>query len=133
MFASGMGRHGLEFHPRGDVFGVTGAAFIVFALVAYPALGYMLGHRFPAAPTFGLPNPTTIFTFGVLLWAETAVPLRLVLIPALWSVIGFGAALTFGIAEDAGLLVAGVLGTALILLRNRRLHVASAPAKTAFA
>jgi hypothetical protein len=132
-FVSGTGRNGLEFHPRADVFGVTGAVFIAYALVVYPALGYALGHRYPGSPTFGLPCPTTIFTFGLLLWAERSVSLRLVLVPALWTLIGSVAAFSFGVAEDYGLLVAGMLGTVLIALRNRRLHLARAHGENAFA
>jgi hypothetical protein len=38
----------------------------------------------------------------------------------IWSIIGFGAALSLGVKEDFGLLIAGVLGFALILIRDRR-------------
>jgi len=40
--------------------------------------------------------------------------------PLLWSLIGFGAALSLGIREDFGLLVAGALGTVLLIWRDRR-------------
>ena len=91
-----------------------GGVLILYGLVLYPALGSILGHAFPRGPSFGVPCPTTIFTFGILLFA-TGVPRSLLVIPALWSVIGFTAALTLGIQEDIGLLVSGVLGTAIIL------------------
>ena len=65
---------------------------------------------------FGLvPCPTTIFTFGMLLLAGR--PRRLLLwLPLLWSAIGFFAAIKFGIREDIGLLLAGMV-TAVIILR----------------
>ncbi len=91
----------------------VGSIFIVYALLVYPFLGMKLGHLFPSAPTFGAPCPTTIFTFGILLWT-TKLPRYVVLIPLLWSFIGFTAAMKLGIYEDAGLLIAGIIGSVLI-------------------
>ncbi len=102
-----------------------GLALIVYAMVVYPLLGMAFGHSYPQAPMFGLvPCPTTIFTFGMLLLA--AQPKRLLLwLPLVWSAIGFFAAVKFGITEDVGLLVAGVV-TAAILLRPRPAAVGEA-------
>ena len=86
-----------------------GSFFILFALLIYPLLGAMFGHVYPDSPTFGLPCPTTIFTFGVLLWSEKRIPIYIILIPLLWSVIGFTASFTMGIWEDTGLLVSGLI------------------------
>jgi hypothetical protein len=83
-------------------------AFLIFVGVAlYPLLGYLTGHVFPDNPTFGLPCPTTIFTLGVLLLG-IGLPRRLFLIPILWSIIGFGAAIALGIREDVLLLLSGL-------------------------
>ncbi|RPI06803.1 MAG: hypothetical protein EHM64_01765 [Ignavibacteriae bacterium] len=95
----------------------VGGAFVLYSLMIYPFLGMKFGHLFPAAPTFGAPCPTTIFTFGVFLWA-IKLPRPLLIIPALWSIIGFTAALTLGIYEDIGLLVAGIIGTLIILFND---------------
>lgn len=46
-----------------------GIVLIGYALVLYPLIGYRLGHVYPASPTFGVPCPTTIFTFGILLFS----------------------------------------------------------------
>lgn len=113
------GRH-LSFAFEADGFGVMGAVFLAYALVLYPIFGAMAGHPFPDGPTFGLPCPTTIATFGVLLWASRRVPPAVLIIPLVWSMIGTVAALQFGIAEDYGLPVAGVVGTILVLMKNRR-------------
>jgi hypothetical protein len=44
-------------------------------MVVYPLLGIRFGHSYPRAPLFGVaPCPTTIFTFGLLLWATRSVP-----------------------------------------------------------
>lgn len=109
------------FKFRVDKYGITGMIFILFALIVYPILGYFLGHGYPSSPTFGLPCPTTIFTFGVLLLNEKKCPLAVLIIPFLWSIIGFMAAFQFGIVEDTGLLVAGLSTTSLLTYRNRML------------
>jgi len=44
------------------------------------------------------------------------VPRYALIIPLLWSSIGFTAALTLGIREDIGLLVAGLVGTVLLFM-----------------
>jgi hypothetical protein len=110
----------LTFGVRRDLRGVGAALLIVYALALYPMVSFMLGHRYPAAPTFGLPCPTTIFTLGLLLGARAPVPRSLVVIPALWAVVGTAAALELGVSEDFGLLVAGVIATPAVLLHGRR-------------
>ncbi len=110
----------LSFRFRPDAFGITGAVLILYALVAYPLLGYALGHIYPRAPTFGLPCPTTIFTFGLLLWTDIRVPWSVLIIPLLWSLLGFTAAFTLGIFEDTGLLIAGIVGLIMILVRDMK-------------
>lgn len=116
----GVFRPRLSFGFRVDIYGIVGAIFVLYAMIVYPALGYSLGHAYPKAPTFGLPCPTTIFTFGLLLWTDMKLPRTVLVIPFVWSIIGFSAALTLGIREDIGLLVAGIVGTGLILFRDER-------------
>jgi hypothetical protein len=103
----------------------VGLALIVYAMVAYPLLGMALGHGYPRAPMFGLaPCPTTIFTFGMLLLA--ARPKRLLLwLPLVWSAIGFFAALKFGIREDIGLLLAGVVSAVIVLRAKSAIDAAT--------
>lgn len=79
---------------------------LIYAMVLYPAIGWALGHRYPAAPTFGLPCPTTIATLGLLLWTAERPPVVAVVIPWLWCLIGTIAAIQLGVAEDLGLPVA---------------------------
>jgi Family of unknown function (DUF6064) len=114
----GMARNRLNFCASRGFYGILGAMFIAYSLVIYPLIGYALGRIFPSSPTFGVPCPTTIFTFGLLLWADKKVPLSLLIIPVLWSIVGTSAALNFGIKEDFGLMIAGMLGTASIMWRN---------------
>ncbi|HEX5001689.1 MAG TPA: DUF6064 family protein [Bacteroidia bacterium] len=107
-----------SFHP--DIYGLTGIVLILFALILYPILGFSLGHVYPLSPTFGLPCPTTILTLGILLLGDKKFPLVIFIMPLLWSIIGFTAAFNFGIWEDTGLLVAGILTTILLLIKNRK-------------
>ena len=88
---------------------VAGFLLLTYSLLIYPLLGHWSGHSYPYAPTFGLPCPTTIFTFGLLLFYNGRLVFYLVVIPVVWSVIGFFAALSFSVYEDIGLPVAALL------------------------
>jgi hypothetical protein len=98
--------------------GWSGLGLIVFALAVYPVLGFLLGQHYPAAPSFGLPCPTTVFTIGVLLLASAPVPRSLFVVPVLWAIVGSTAVFALGVLQDLGLLVAGLL--ALIGLARSR-------------
>ncbi len=115
----GVFQNRLSFHFRSDKYGITGISLILFALVVYPLLGYFFGHIYPSTPTFGLPCPTTIFTFGFLLLNVKNCPLTVLIIPFIWSVIGFMAAFQFGILEDTVLFAAGLISISLLLYRNK--------------
>ena len=99
---------------------MVSVALISYALMVYPLLGVLFGHVYPAAPTFGAPCPTTIFTFGVLFLLREPFPRYVLVIPILWAGIGGSAAFSLGVAEDYGLIVAGLAGLALAFLKFRR-------------
>ena len=122
-FYYGVSKNKLSYKFRFDKLGWGGTLLITFALIIYPLLGYVFGHFYPAAPTFGLPCPTTIFTFGILMWFDKKIPLSILIIPFIWSIVGFFAALKLGIREDTGLLVAGITGIIMISLRNKKLTI----------
>jgi hypothetical protein len=63
----------------------------------------------------GVPCATTIFTLGLLAWAQPGRSRYLLVLPILWAAIGGTAAFTLGVTQDLGLLAAGLL--ALLLLR----------------
>lgn len=111
----------LKYHLTQNAMGMMGLVLVIFALVVYPLLGYVYGHVYPAAPTFGVPCPVSIFTFGVLLWSERKFPKIVLIIPFLWCLLGFSAATTLGIKEDTTLIVSGILATTILLLRKRSL------------
>lgn len=118
----GVVKNKLSFHFSNNVYGLTAFSLMAYALIVYPAIGYLSGHVFPASPTFGLPCPTTIFTLGMLLVTDKKYPVIIYTIPFLWSLIGFMAALSLGIKEDTGLLVAVVCVTWLMTVRNRKVN-----------
>ncbi len=117
---TGVFQNRLSFKFRFDIFGITGITLIIFALVIYPIFGFFLGHVYPSSPTFGLPCPTTIFTFGILLLIDKKCPAVIMIIPFIWSVIGFTAAFSFGVIEDTGLLIAGLLTMTLLIVKRRK-------------
>jgi hypothetical protein len=119
-FVIGVLQSKFSFSYQTNKYGMVGSLFLLYALIIYPILGYMLGHQYPKSPTFGLPCPTTIFTFGLLLWTNKTIPKYVLVIPLIWSIIGYGAALSLGIQEDFGLLIAGVVGCLLIIIRDRK-------------
>lgn len=110
----------LRFEKGLSVTAILGLGVVMFALVGYPAIGEYIGHRYPAALTFGLPCPTTIFTFGILLMAAPDLSKMLIVAPLVWAVIGSAAAFALGVTQDLGLVVVAALG-AYMLLRRRRL------------
>lgn len=113
----GIAKTELNFRWAAGIRGIAGATLIVFAIVLYPVVGYLVGHRFPAAPTFGLPCPTTIFTLGLLLFAASPVPMPVLVVPLLWAAVGSLAAFQLGVLEDLALLVAGIVTIVVMLVQ----------------
>jgi Family of unknown function (DUF6064) len=111
-----------------DLRSITGAAFIVYAMLVYPLLGYVAGHGFMQGPMLGVaPCPTTIFTIGLLLLARGKWVAWLSVIPILWSLVGFAAALQLGMPEDFGLPAAAV-ALVIALTREKLRAIGSTPA-----
>jgi hypothetical protein len=59
----------------------------------------------------------------MLLLADKKCPVIILVIPFLWSLLGFSAAVSLGVYEDTGLLVAGLVATSMILIRNKRVGI----------
>ena len=109
LIVSGARQPFLVFRLRRDFAGAFGAGLVAYALVGYPVLGYALGQRYPALPTFGLPCPTTIFTLGILMWGQRTGVQRLAVVPLLWAIVGTQTAFALGVWEDLGLAIAAAL------------------------
>jgi hypothetical protein len=107
------------FTPLRDAAGVLGVSMIIFSLIVYPLLSYLLGHRYPFAPTFGLPCPTTVFTFGLLLCARPSLPRMAFIIPVLWAAVATSAALQLGMMEDLSLPAVAIIAIVVRLKRAR--------------
>jgi hypothetical protein len=99
-----------------------GSLLIAFSLVIYPLIGFLFGHRYPAMPTFGLPCPTTIFTLGILMFAEIPIPRSAFVVPVLWSVIGSFGAFQLRVPQDYGLLISGLIGLIVAIFPSSSLR-----------
>lgn len=98
---------GFHYKAALDLRTVAALGLVVFAMVVYPIWSWRAGHAYPAMPMFGVaPCPTTIFTIGLLLLAPWRVARWLVIIPALWALIGGTAAVLLDVPQDFGLMVA---------------------------
>lgn len=123
---AGFGRDSLRFGDVSRPRTLVAAMLIGYALVVYPLLGLAFGHVYPASPTFGAPCPTTIFTFGMFFLLREPFPRYILVIPLAWAAVGGSAALILGVPEDYGLVVAGLAGLVLALLKFRPHRVAAA-------
>jgi hypothetical protein len=118
LFAISALRQNLTFRFRPNVYGIVGGLMIFYAMVAYPAIEYLLGRGYPQLLPFGLvPCPTAIFTLGMLLWSEKKLPWTLWVIPVLYALSGL-VPVSIGIVEDIGLIASGLVA-ALMLLSHR--------------
>jgi len=106
---AGVFRSDLKFWMHDGSRHLAGILLIFYALVAYPSISALLGHAFPAAPTFGVPCPLTIFTLGILLIARAPYPRALFAIPLVWAVVGTFLGMELKIREDFALIVAAAL------------------------
>lgn len=118
---NGVYQNKLEFKLTKNMNGFAAIVLMAFALIIYPIIGYYLGHQYPKSPTFGLPCPTTIFTFGMLLTLRSEYPKRILVIPFIWSIIGFSAALFLSIKEDISLLVSAFIVIIILITSNQKL------------
>jgi len=119
---SGVIKKDLVFSFRSDVYAAAGWIIIVYGMAIYPLLGYFAGHHYPMAPEFSAPCPTTIFTFGILLFTSK-ISRWIIVIPLVWAVIGFFAALNLNVPQDYGLLISGIISSVMILFRNVRTKI----------
>lgn len=111
----------LRFQAKANAYGIVGGFFALFAMVIYPALGYVFGHIYPHAPMFGVaPCPLVIFTFGLFLFTTRRMPGYLLIIPTLWSILGLSAATALGVRQDLALILSAVVSISMLIARNRR-------------
>ncbi len=114
-------RKKLFFEFNGKSQGYIGYILALTGIFIYPLISFVTTKSFNETISLGLPCPTTIFTFGLLMLTTISLPRYLLIIPTLWAIIGFMAALNFGIYQDVLLLLSAILAD-IYLLRKRRLQ-----------
>lgn len=107
----------------------AGVAIALYALLIYPATSFVLGHHYPAVPTFGAPCPTTIFTFGMACLLSGRMARFALAIPIVWTIIASTAALGFGVTEDLAMLVSAAIAVAVVHHESQRSVVKTLPAR----
>jgi len=119
LFLSGIFKSNFSIGLRSNLHSIIGILFLVYAMAGYQLVGYFLGHVYPKFFPFGLvPCPTAIFTFGLFLITDKKFPKYYLIVPFIVAMGGFLAAYR-GILEDIGLIIAGLLGTIMIVQRDR--------------
>jgi hypothetical protein len=120
VFFAGALRPRFSFRFEPGVYSIIGILFIAYAMIGYPVVGHFVGHDYPRTLPFGLvPCPTTVFTFGLFMLSDRKVPRYFLVIPILFTVSAV-VPVSRGILEDVGLIVAGVVGTVLMLIRDSK-------------
>jgi Family of unknown function (DUF6064) len=105
---TGLVRNRLSLRPPRDLAGAAGLCLFVFALLAWPLIGPLLGRPWLQAEVFGVaPDPTVVATLGVLLAADRT-RWELLVVPLLWCAVG-GATLWTMQSPDALLMPAAAL------------------------
>lgn len=111
----GVVRGELNFSEPGSPRHAVAAMLILYSLI-YPLIVALEGHTFPAAPSFGVPCPTTLLTVGVIFAADPPWPRIIAVVPILWAFIAGSAAVLLGVHADLMLWVAGAALAVHVLL-----------------
>ncbi|MDF1519432.1 MAG: DUF6064 family protein [Brevefilum sp.] len=111
---------GITFGTHNKVQTVAGVTMIFYTMVGYPLIGILVGHNYPQAAFIGLfPCPLTLFTFGLLLLASSAIPIYLLIVPLFWGLSGV-LWISIGMWEDVGMVLGSLVSIVLILRRNKK-------------
>ncbi len=105
---------GLAFERR-----PAGLAIFLFALLAQPLIGLLLGREWRQVEIFGVaPDPTAVATLGILLLVTGRVRWELIAVPVLWCGISGATLLAMGAREAWVMITAAVLVFALAAWRT---------------
>jgi len=119
---AGVIRNLLSFHPYRDWIGRAGMGLCLFALVAQPLIGLLVGRDWMQAEIFGVtPDPTVLATLGILLTVDRRLPWGLMVILLIWCALSGATLWTMG-SPDAWIMPVAGLG-ALGLVAYRALSV----------
>ena len=107
-------------HPI-DAFGWVGLGLALAALIVAPLAEGLFRAGWAAVQLPGLtPDPTAVFTLGVLLMLRGRAPLHLALLPALWLAVSVATAWMLEAPDAMVLPVLGLAGALLLPWKNRR-------------
>lgn len=98
-----------------------GIILIIYSIIPHHLLNIYLGHPWPVTPAFGIPCLITIFTFGLFLQSQRYFPAYLLIIPLLFSVIGFIETVFSIPRPDVILLFSSIITCVLIIIKNKLL------------
>jgi hypothetical protein len=112
-------RNKLEFEFSNKFTDYIAYFFILFGLLIYPVLIYFLEKSFNTTISLGLPCPSTILTFGFLMLTSTKFSKYLLIIPAIWTVIGTSAAFKFGVYPDYMIPISALVAILYLLTRKK--------------
>ena len=108
----------LSVPPQLDAAGRAGVGIFLFALLAQPAIGLLLGRSWRQAEIFGVaPDPTAIGTLGLLLALAGPARWLLMILPVLWCAVT-GATLWAMSAADAWVAPAAALLAIMLAARQ---------------
>ena len=106
---------------NGSVAGWAGLTLIGCAIVGEPVLALVSSQGLVAAQVVGLaPDPTAVFTLGLMLLAAGRAPLHLAAVPVLWTLISGATAWTVGVTEGLLLPVLGLSSLLLLVWKSRQ-------------
>ncbi|MCF8236161.1 MAG: DUF6064 family protein [Bacteroidales bacterium] len=97
----------------------TGYFFIVFGILIYPIIQYFMEMSWLRTISLGLPCPTTILTFGLLMLTTRSFRKYLLIIPSIWAIIGSFAAIKFNVYQDVVMLLAAIVADIWLLKRKK--------------
>jgi hypothetical protein len=117
----------VRFRFVGDLRGWTGLVLALFGLLGYPLAVLALGYGWRGLPLVGTaPDPTAIFTAGLLAAARERPPLHLFVLPVAWAGVAAVSAYLLGFPLDYAVAVAVFAGMVLAVgARLRRTPDAS--------
>jgi hypothetical protein len=113
-------RKKLEFEFKGKLMDYVAYFFLIFGIVIYPILLFFLENSLETTITLGLPCPSTILTFGFLMLTSSKLSKYLLIIPALWTIIGTGAAINFGVYPDYLMPISALTAIIYLIARKKK-------------
>lgn len=112
------GKREIHYDLTKGIRGYTAYFLAIFGLIIYPAIGFITGSEIIHTISLGLPCPSTLFSFGIFLFASNRLPRYLMIIPSLWAVVGLSAAINFGVLQDFMLIISAVAANIFLLKKN---------------